>query len=200
MVVVTVNKASDLKSCALWKIVPFVLIYSLVISLPLLLPSQEDIFVGASSFNQPLLYCRWADTNPTFAREILDPCWGTITCGWNRSDCPLNLGCSDSPLKFAVETVGGSLLPYSCSLAARNLDTLNCSGNVAATHCPKTCGACNQYECSDAEGVFFYGRSGDKKSLKCSKLKKMSEDKRNRKCKKDNVKLTCRETCNLCEE
>ena len=83
-------------------------------------------------------------------------------------------------------------------MAEKNGDNLSCSNEGQfATHCPKACGKCSEHECSDAEGVFFF--KGGEKKLKCSRLKKMTEDKRINKCKKTNVAQTCRETCKSCE-
>ena len=153
------------------------------------------MFYGAETFDQPLVYCKWQSN--TYFTNANDACEGTLSCGWGLSECPFV--CVDSPLEFQVETVGGSLLPFSCKMAKKKEDKLTCSdqGQVA-THCPKACDKCSEHKCSDAEGVFFMGDGGEKK-LKCSRLKKMTEDKRSRKCRKTNVAQTCRETCKLCE-
>ncbi len=153
------------------------------------------MFVAAEVFNQPLVYCKW-QSNTYFTNTSPNPCEGSVSCGWGLSECPFT--CVDSPLQFQVETVGGSLFPVSCKMAEKNRDNLTCSNEgQVATHCPKACDKCSEHECSDAEGVFFV--SGGKKKLTCSRLKKMSEGKRNKKCQKTSVAQTCRETCNFCE-
>ena len=108
-----------------------------------------------------------------------------------------NNKCANSPLQFQVETVGGSLLPFSCKWARQNKDKFTCSNEgQVATHCPKVCGTCSEYGCSDSDGVFFM-RNG--KEGKCSWLQEMSEGKRIKQCKKPSVAKTCRETCKFCE-
>jgi len=150
------------------------------------------MFIDAEAFDQPLLYCKWQSNN-IFKNMSADPCEGSVSCGWGES-C---FKCVNSPLQFQVETVGGSLLPFSCKLAVQNKNKVTCSNQgQVATHCPKVCGKCSEYECSDSEGVFFMGEG---KKRECSWLTQMGESKRIKKCKKLKVAQTCRETCKFCE-
>ena len=124
--------------------------------------------------------------------------WQGAASIWNSPNHNKNSKCTNSPLKFQVETVGGSLLPFSCKWAAQNEDTFTCSNKgQVATHCPKVCGTCSEYGCSDSEGVFFT-KNGKKRE--CSWLQEMKMSKRINKCKKTpSIAETCRETCNFCE-
>lgn len=124
--------------------------------------------------------------------------WQGAASVWRSPNRNKNPKCADSPLQFQVETVGGSLLPFSCKWAAtQNKDKFTCSNKgQVATHCPNVCGMCSEYECSDSEGVFFVGKG---KERECSWLQEMSEGIRIKQCKKPSLAKTCRETCKFCE-
>ncbi len=69
--------------------------------------------------------------------------------------------CNDSPLRILLETKGGSSIPFKCR-SMQESDTkkyTSCSDKgVLATHCPKVCGLCANYRCSDSQGIFFTGK------------------------------------------
>ncbi len=45
------------------------------------------MFEGASSFDQPLLYCNWQNKS-AFFQDSDFVCDGTVTCGWGNEICP----------------------------------------------------------------------------------------------------------------
>ena len=49
---------------------------------------QDNMFNGATSFNQPLLYCNWQSLSSVFENSSSSVCAGTITCGWGDDTCP----------------------------------------------------------------------------------------------------------------
>jgi hypothetical protein len=49
--------------------------------------SQGSMFNGATSFDQPLLYCNWQSKSETFTTST-NVCDGTVTCGWGNETCP----------------------------------------------------------------------------------------------------------------
>ena len=57
-------------------------------SLLLRLLSQYKFLEGATSFDQPSIYCKWQEINNAFKDET-NVCDGAITCGWgDDTNCP----------------------------------------------------------------------------------------------------------------
>jgi hypothetical protein len=59
--------------------------------------SQKNMFLGATSFDQPLLYCNWQSKNSIF-KDTAGACDGTVTCGWgNETSCPTTANPTATP-------------------------------------------------------------------------------------------------------
>jgi len=97
--------------------------------------------------------------------------------------------CDDSPL--AVTGTGGK----GCVDVVDNLSLCNFPG--ATSHCPDTCGACSEYECSDSElGWDLLGGS-----FNCGMLAAQDETSIESFCDSyPELTETCRSTCGTCGE
>lgn len=108
----------------------------------------------------------------------------------NSSSSPSSSGgsCDESPL-----TVTGTGL--GCVDAVDNLSLCNFPG--ATSHCPDTCGACSEYECSDSElGWDLLGLS-----FNCGMLAAQNETRIESFCDSyPELTETCRSTCGTCGE
>ena len=60
---------------------------------PLLLLSQGLMIYGATSFDQPNIYCNWHGNN-AFETGMEVCGGGTINCGWGETTCPLPADCA----------------------------------------------------------------------------------------------------------
>jgi len=67
-----------------------------------------------------------------------------------------------------------------------------CSRGVIASHCPKTCGACAEYECADSKKKFVLPNGKEKK---CGWIGRKDKEAR---CLLPKVMETCRDTCGFC--
>jgi len=94
--------------------------------------------------------------------------------------------CIDS--RLAVSYQGSS---YNC----RQIFKLDqCSVPVASSHCPLSCGSCDQYACEDSLApVIYQGVSSD-----CTLLSELSPRDLTRVCQRPLVSSTCRATCGYC--
>eukprot|EP00554_Chaetoceros_debilis_P015889 CAMPEP_0194125226 /NCGR_PEP_ID=MMETSP0150-20130528/59349_1 /TAXON_ID=122233 /ORGANISM="Chaetoceros debilis, Strain MM31A-1" /LENGTH=387 /DNA_ID=CAMNT_0038819023 /DNA_START=108 /DNA_END=1267 /DNA_ORIENTATION=+ len=131
--------------------------------------------------------------------------------------------CRDSPLILLLETTGGSKIPFACKSMLKSNNTSCSASGVLASHCPKACGMCQLYKCSDSEGDILDEKSGVLAShcpkacgmcqlYKCSDsegtfLMRNGRDrdcswlvgeKKRIGCKKPSVAKTCRTTCKFC--
>ena len=95
--------------------------------------------------------------------------------------------CRDSTLRFIVNKT-----ERNCKWVAMAKTKERCSkqGGWVATHCPKTCGTCDN--CVDAQKK-FRSKSG---SLKTCKWAKKGQS--NSRCQKIGDDMTCRKTCGKC--
>ncbi len=100
--------------------------------------------------------------------------------------------CVDSPLRFTLNTgrspkcedIGNDVLPRKCRQS------------YVASHCPSTCGKCKKrkFRCIDSQANFI--NAGRVRN--CEWLRNLSERKMQKRCSKEEIKRTCRETCNYC--
>jgi hypothetical protein len=60
------------------------------------LRSQYGMFDGATSFDQPHLYCNWQSKSASFT-TFTNACDGTVTCGWGDDTCPPTTAPTPSP-------------------------------------------------------------------------------------------------------
>lgn len=106
--------------------------------------------------------------------------------GLNSSDiASSSTGCVDSPLHFKVVSEG-SLMEVACEKVATEE---SCKELDIATHCPHSCGLCNQYQCVDSM-TKFSTQDGWKQ---CEWVRRRFT---NRKCAIEGIRETCRATCN----
>jgi hypothetical protein len=54
------------------------------------------MFEGATSFDQPLLYCNWQSKSEIF-KASSNLCTATVTCGWGNNTCPTTAKPTPSP-------------------------------------------------------------------------------------------------------
>eukprot|EP00554_Chaetoceros_debilis_P009545 CAMPEP_0194102328 /NCGR_PEP_ID=MMETSP0150-20130528/2953_1 /TAXON_ID=122233 /ORGANISM="Chaetoceros debilis, Strain MM31A-1" /LENGTH=211 /DNA_ID=CAMNT_0038789251 /DNA_START=258 /DNA_END=890 /DNA_ORIENTATION=- len=106
--------------------------------------------------------------------------------------------CTDSPLPLIllVETTGGSSWPVECKTTFTSKNTWCSETGVLSSHCPKACGMCQLYKCSDSKGTFLMQNGCDRD---CSWLQGSSERRKRIECKRGAVAKTCRATCNFCD-
>mmetsp|Transcript_2219 Transcript_2219/g.2995 ORF Transcript_2219/g.2995 Transcript_2219/m.2995 type:complete len:652 (+) Transcript_2219:116-2071(+) len=104
--------------------------------------------------------------------------------------------CRDSPLILLLETTGGSKIPFACKSMLKSNNTSCSASGVLASHCPKACGMCQLYKCSDSKGTFLMQNGCDRD---CSWLQGSSERRKRIECKRGAVAKTCRATCNFCD-
>ena len=103
--------------------------------------------------------------------------------------------CKDSPLEILLETTGGSKIRGACKSMLLSKHTSCSESGVLASHCPKACGMCLLYKCSDSEGTFLMRNGRDRD---CSWLVGKNPKKKRIECKKPSVAKTCRATCKFC--
>ena len=116
------------------------------------------------------------------------------------TQAPNNQSCKSSGVKFRLGGPG-SATKKSCKwVGARpNKKARRCAYTDVKSHCPDECGACSQYACKDSDKFWFlWGKKNKlKKARTCNwvKRKKQLTPKR---CGKNGVAATCRETCGWC--
>merc|ERR1712176_1186677 len=102
-------------------------------------------------------------------------------------DGPPNDDCQDSTRPFLVNK-----RDRTCAWVAKANTAARCAkgGNQVASHCPKTCGSCDN--CVDAKKRFYLS-NGKLKSCEW-----VARTKTAARCDKIGDDLTCRETCGGC--
>jgi len=87
-----------------------------------------------------------------------------------------------------------------CDWASEDLGRCN---KTMKNHCCNTCGTCDKFKCVNTDGKFFWKKKNKekKKSYKeCGFLEGISKKKLRKMCKKEGMKETCPENCDLaCE-
>jgi hypothetical protein len=74
-----------------------------------------------------------------------------------------------------------------------------CSYKNVDSHCPNECGTCDKYACTDSKKAWFYwGKKGGGIPRTCEFVKRKPRliEKR---CGRNGVAATCRETCGWCD-
>jgi len=100
--------------------------------------------------------------------------------------CTSNGTCADSGLEISLDS--GT---FGCDIVVAN-DA--CDRAVAASHCPLTCSACDEYGCADSSAPLdFNGNRGY-----CEELAGLDDDLFGQLCGIDSIASTCRATCNFC--
>jgi len=96
--------------------------------------------------------------------------------------------CVDSPLNFSAR--GGNI---GCSDVANNPGRFcEVARFNPKSHCPMTCSTCPEYKCEDSRARFRLGPN----EFRCGQI---TEENIEKACREDDVKKTCRETCNYCD-
>jgi len=134
--------------------------------------------------------CAWVKNKSTNLRcaEVGDDYTCRETCGTCNNGSP----CLDSTQKFLVNEI-----PRTCGWVAGAPDTKCLRGNVKS-HCPVTCGACEE-GCKDSGARFMVDGLGKYKT--CAWVGALSEGATTYRCGligKDKGLSTCPETCGLC--
>ncbi len=113
--------------------------------------------------------------------------------------------CVDSPLMFIAQ--GKS---QCCKWVAENpeerCNEMWARGAEAAlnikSHCPMTCGGCDEFGCSDTIGTFILDDGDDDEndliSKDCCWLDSLSEELKKAMCSEHRIQRTCQETCGFC--
>jgi len=81
------------------------------------------------------------------------------------------------------------------SKACADLTNRQCNKGKFKSHCPEKCNACDLFECEDSR-VWFWTDAGTK--FRCKRLENMSDNKKARKCNKQEIRDTCRRSCDTC--
>lgn len=111
--------------------------------------------------------------------------FGQIPGSYSSDIASSSTGCVDSPLHFKVVSEG-SLIQVACENAATEE---SCKDLDIATHCPHSCGVCNQYQCVDSMTKF----STEDGWKQCEWVRRRFT---HRKCAIEGIQETCRATCN----
>lgn len=107
-------------------------------------------------------------------------------CKWTVLNVCSTTSCIDSPLRFFYQGK-----KRECSWVKK--DTTRCNESEISSHCPNTCGTCDD-DCTDSRKSWQL--ENGKKKRKCKWVAKKSEIR----CQKPGVKETCRVTCDDCTE
>jgi len=170
-----------------------------------------EVVLSGSGFASDTYYsfdsCLYFDNGVCYEFEIFDSYGDGICCnwGWGWYELVLNgesifyggsfgssekteicgtIDCDDSPLPL-----GGA---YPCNAVASY-----CShpdfGGIVSSHCPATCNACDDYGCSDSNGMFYVNDI----AYSCSEL--AGSPFVDCGCNTlDDLAATCKETCGYC--
>jgi len=105
--------------------------------------------------------------------------------------------CIDSPYKAKMKMNGdGSIFLLPCEAIDVSLDVTVCKRDgKLATHCPLACGTCKREMRADSKAK-FYGAGLGGKIRDCRWLRKLTREKREKRCANESLKMTCRATCN----
>ena len=109
---------------------------------------------------------------------------------------PTSSGCIDSGVKFK-RTGDAGVKKKSCKWVGKkpNRVSRRCAYKDIDSHCPVTCGTCDQFECVDSKKVFYLWNNPDTfKEKDCTWVGLSTEIR----CAHRGVKSTCRKTCGYC--
>jgi len=71
------------------------------------------------------------------------------------------------------------------------------------SHCPATCGGCEEFGCSDTIGTFILEEEGndhDHVTKDCCWLDSLSDEMKKAVCSEHHIQRTCQETCGFCSD
>ena len=123
-------------------------------------------------------------SHPTFVPLPIEP-----------TASPTGLLCKDSSLHSRIDEPEAGRL-RSCAWVGRLASKIQkrCMIKGVASHCPDTCGKCQDFECEDS-ALPWYLENGHEKSCEWVGKNPLAVEYR---CQKRGVKSTCRRTCNYC--
>ncbi len=115
---------------------------------------------------------------------------------------PTISSCVDSPLMFIAQGT-----PRCCQWISEKPE-VRCNDMWALgaqaqlnikSHCPRACGGCKDYGCSDTIGSFILEEEIHHETTKeCCWLESLSEEMKNTFCSESRIQRTCKETCGYC--
>jgi len=112
---------------------------------------------------------------------------------------PSILTCKNSGVKFRIGG-NGSIKRRGCKWVSNNPNKLirRCKYSGVKSHCPNECGTCNKYACKDSESFWFlWGLKNRNRPRSCEWVRRKA-NKIFKRCGKNGVAATCRETCGWC--
>lgn len=65
------------------------------------------------------------------------------------------------------------------------------------SHCPVSCGACEEFSCSDTIGSFILD---NEESKECCWLDSLGDDVKRMTCSEGRIQKTCRKSCGFCPD
>ena len=157
---------------------------------------QEDAFYARLAYGQPLpgrgaekarLHFAGEATSQFYFGLISGAVFEGERAGYDVAEhlTVINPTCIDSPLPVSPFGLG-------CEAVAANPEYCNFAS--APSHCPNTCGKCDEYLCEDSEMTWTFG--GD---YTCEMLADLIPWERNFYCNTfSQIKNTCRGTCGYC--
>jgi len=121
----------------------------------------------------------------------IDSILGLVTGFLSADECaPLSLADEDEMCIDSLARMSMNGKSKGCSWVGKK--EKRCSRGVIASHCPKTCGACAEYECADSKKKFVLPNGKEKK---CGWIGRKDKEAR---CLLPKVMETCRDTCGFC--
>jgi len=104
----------------------------------------------------------------------------------SREFCVTSATCVDSGVD--IDTQNNS---FTCAQVATGG---GCTNPVAASHCPLTCDACNEYSCEDSQAPWIVRGY----RLSCGDLAALDASTISQACEQDFISTTCRDLCGFC--
>ena len=130
-------------------------------------------------------------------KETGSPTKSPITSGTTSpvaTNSPTNISssCKDAGVKFKLKDKRRG-----CRWVRKKPDKIarRCNFKNVDSHCPNSCGKCAEFGCKDSARKFYLW--GKDKLQTCDWVNK-KPGKRARRCKKNGVMATCRESCRYC--
>jgi len=140
---------------------------------------------------------------------IYDSYGDGICCGYGDGNYSITVGgvtVKESDGRFGSEEITQFCSPFCVQSTLPVFDTgmgcydmsdsSLCDDEEWKTHCPSTCGVCNEYSCVDSVAAVNYnGRRYDA----CALLQEQNQRTIDTYCRNEDAFSTCRETCGVCE-
>ena len=131
------------------------------------------------------LYGSYVNNDGITANEACCQCGGGLIS--SAGEAIDEIVCVDSPTRLLVNKVKKK----SCNWVGNKLE--RCDKNNINSHCPLTCGVCDEFKCEDSARKFFLPNGNVKK---CGWVARQNTEER---CALEGVAETCRKTCGMCD-